>query len=107
MIGSIGRLSGYCRNTLIDSGYIFCVIVWLLNVISHIFYVEVDSNPEVFFLHSLAEWRSMLSLCSSFFGPRRDARTWKTGHFFYELHVAETSEMDSIFREALRNRVAN
>ena len=36
VIGSIGRLSGYCRNAWLDSGYIFCVSAWLLNVISHI-----------------------------------------------------------------------
>ena len=72
MIGSIGRLSGYCRNAWLDSGYIFCASAWLLNVISHIFYVEVDSNPEVFFLHSLAECRSMLSRCFSFFGSHHD-----------------------------------
>ena len=29
---------------------------------------------------------------ASVFGPRRDARTLKTGHCFYELHVAETSD---------------
>ena len=29
--------------------------------IAHNFYVDVDSNPEVFFLRSHAEWRSVLS----------------------------------------------
>ena len=44
VIGSIGRLSGYCRNACLDSGYTFCASALLLNVISHFFYVEVDSN---------------------------------------------------------------
>ena len=34
--------------------------------ITHIFYGEVDSKSEVFSLRSHAEWRSVLSRCSSF-----------------------------------------
>ena len=57
---------------------------------------------------------------SLFFGPLRDARTWKTGHYFCELHVAETSDDGQHFSplsaaffgllfgvEARRFRVAN
>ena len=39
----------------------------------------------------------MCSADASVFGPRRDARTWKTGHYFYELHVAETSDSGQHF----------
>ena len=44
-----------------------------------------------FFLCSHAERRSVLSRCFSF-QSRCTARTWKTPHCFYELHVTETRD---------------
>ena len=44
-----------------------------------------------FSLRSHAEWRSVLA-DASVLGPRRDARTWETGHCFYEFYVAETCD---------------
>ena len=54
------------RNTWFDSGYMFCISAWRLGATVHIFYGEVDLNPEVVFLRSLAKWRSVLSRCFSF-----------------------------------------
>ena len=49
--------------------------------ISHIFYVAVDSNPEVFGLHSDVEWSRALSRCCSL-SPACAARTRKSGDSF-------------------------
>ena len=52
------------RNTWLDSGYMFRVSTFGgSGRVSHIFYVAADSNPEVFFLPSVAERRSVPSRC--------------------------------------------
>ena len=61
--GSLRPVSGCCRgvqywivweilqlrNAWFDSGYMFCISAWRLRTTVHIFYGEVDSDPEVFF----------------------------------------------------------
>ena len=53
----------FVRNAGLDSGYMFCNSSWRFGRIPHNFYVDVDSNPEVFSLRSHGEWRSALSRC--------------------------------------------
>ena len=48
---------------------------------AHIFHCEANSNPEVFFLRSHAEWRSVLSRC---------LRCLEIGNSMHELHVADS-----------------
>ena len=52
------------RNTWFDSGYICAAVHLAFGRISHNFYVDVDSEPEV--LRSHAEWRSVLSYASGY-----------------------------------------
>ena len=63
----------------LDSGYMFYISNWLFGRFEDIFNGEVDSEPEVFFLRSHAEWRSVL---------RRCLRCLEIGKSMHELHVA-------------------
>ena len=69
----------------------FCISYGAFGRMAPVLNGEVDSEPEVFFLCSHAEWRSVLGRCFSF-QSGCTARTWKTGHYFFELHVAETRD---------------
>ena len=93
-IGSFGRFSGYSPRCLARQ--------WI-----HV-------------LHQCLALLDDLHTFSKLKWTRSTARTWKTGHYFYELHVAETREDGqhfSLFRaaffgllfgiEARRFRVAN
>ena len=78
------------RNAWLDSGYIFCISIWLLTNPAHFLRrsgLELTCSVSV-----LLQKGEVCSADASVFGPRRDARTLKTGHCFYELHVAETSD---------------
>ena len=67
--------------------------------ISPIFYGEVGSDLEVFFLCSLAEWRSVFSRCLSF----QSVAQLALGKLFYELHVAETRDDGQHFFRSVRH----
>ena len=72
-----------CCSAWLDSGYMFFVGLLGCGSISHMFHVQVNSGPEVFFPHALqftrlgfAEWRSVHSRCFSSFFARAES-TWK------------------------------
>ena len=71
--------SAVIRNAWLDSGYMCCIRTWRFQRITHNFYVDVNSNPEVFFLRSHAEWRSVLS---------RGLRCLEIWNSTQEVHVA-------------------
>ena len=118
--GTFCAVSQKCTRTIVGSdtglGCFFlvlyqCLVLGECRTFSTSKWIRIG----VFSLRSLAE-----SAGGSVFGPRRDARTWKTGHCFYELHVAEKSDDGQHFLplsaaffgllfgfEALRFRVAN
>ena len=50
-------------HTWLDSGYMSCFSTPGFRTNFPFFYVDVDSDLEVFFLRSHAEWRSVLSRC--------------------------------------------
>ena len=58
---------------------------------AHIFHGDVDSNPAVF-VSVLTRNGEVCLADASALSPGMRARTWKTGHYFYELHVAETRD---------------
>ena len=75
------RFCGYSRNAWLNSEYMFCISTWRIGRLAHNFYGAVNSNPEVFFLRSHAEWRSVLSRC---------LRCLEIGNSMHELHVADS-----------------
>ena len=82
-----------CAKTWFDSGCMFCIRCGAFGRMAPIFYGEVDSDPEVVFLRSLAEWRSVLSRCFSF----HPFRTVRTGQYFLSFMRLRRVMMESIF----------
>ena len=58
------------RNGWLDSGYIFCISIWLLDEF-RTFSASKWTQVEVFILRFLAERRSVLSRCFSFWSSSR------------------------------------
>ena len=85
-----GDDSVYGRNAWLDSGFGVCDSTCLLDDF-HTTSTLPLTRILGFSLRSHAEWRSVLA-DASVFGPRRDARTWETGHYFCEFYVAETCD---------------
>ena len=86
----------FWRNAWLDSGFLVCDSTWLLDEL-HTFSTSTRTWILSFFLHSHAEWRSMLSRCFDL-SPCTRCSPLEYGHYFYESMCWNRLDDEGIFR---------